>query len=130
LTANLASGDLALVDLSAWDPGAWPSEVQGWSLGESPRGALGHWLKISDRTIDHYQLVDASTWNCSPRDVRGRRGALEEALVGTPVNDPDQPLEILRTVHSFDPCTACAVHAYDPDGGGSIDLRLVRRGVR
>jgi Ni,Fe-hydrogenase I large subunit len=130
LTANLASGDLALAELSAWDPGAWPSEVQGWSLGESPRGALGHWLKISDRTIDQYQLVDASTWNCSPRDGRGRRGALEEALVGTPVNDPDQPLEILRTVHSFDPCTACAVHAYDPDGGGSIDIRLVKRGAR
>jgi Ni,Fe-hydrogenase I large subunit len=130
LTENLATGDLALADLTAWDPGAWPSEAQGWSLGESPRGALGHWLKISDRKIDDYQLVDASTWNCSPRDGRGRRGAMEEALVGTPVNDPDQPVEILRTVHSFDPCTACAVHAHDPDGGGSIDIPLVQREAR
>jgi Ni,Fe-hydrogenase I large subunit len=130
LTENLASGDLSLVDLSMWDPGAWPSEARGWSLGESPQGAVGHWLNIGDRRIDDYQLVDASTWNCSPRDGRGRRGALEEALVGTPVNDPDQPLEILRTVHSFDPCTACAVHAYDPDGGGSIDIRLVEGDAR
>ncbi len=129
LIANLATGDLALADLSDWDPSAWPSEAQGWSIGESPRGSVGHWLKIRDRKIDDYQLVDASTWNCSPRDGRGRRGALEEALVGTPVNDPNQPIEILRTVHSFDPCTACAVHTYDPDDASSIDIRLVEGGA-
>jgi Ni,Fe-hydrogenase I large subunit len=77
---------------------------------ETPRGALGHWVKIEDRRVDHYQVVDASTWNGSPRDGTGRRGPLEEALIGTPVADPARPLEILRTVHSFDPCAACAVH--------------------
>jgi hydrogenase large subunit len=130
LNENLATGDVSLADLSMWDPGAWPSEARGWSIGESPQGALGHWLTIGDRKVDDYQVVDASTWNCSPRDGRGRRGALEEALVGTPVNDPAQPVEILRTVHSFDPCTACAVHAFDPRGGGSIDVRLVEGDAR
>jgi len=130
LTDNLATGDLGLADLSAWDPGSWPSEARGWSFGESPRGAVGHWLTIGDRRIEDYQLVDGSTWNCSPRDARGRRGAMEEALVGTPVNDPDEPVEILRTVHSFDPCTACAVHAFDPRGAGSIDIGIVEKGSR
>jgi Ni,Fe-hydrogenase I large subunit len=70
---------------------------------------VGHWLTIRDRRIASYQIVDASTWNGSPRDGKGRRGAWEEALLGTPVADPGQPLEILRTLHSFDPCAACAV---------------------
>jgi len=110
LRNNLGSGDLAFADLSSWDPGQWPREVEGWSLGESPRGAVGHWVRIRDRRILDYQVVDGSTWNTSPRDGRGRRGALEQALVGTPVRDPSRPVEILRTVHSFDPCTACGVH--------------------
>ena len=109
LKSNLASGDLALADLSDWDPSSWPSEVEGWSLGESSGGAVGHWLRIRDRRIAAYQVVDGSTWNLSPRDGRGRRGALEEALVGTPVPDPATPIEVLRAVHSFDPCPACAV---------------------
>jgi Ni,Fe-hydrogenase I large subunit len=110
LRENLGRGDLAFADLSRWDPGRWPNEVEGWSIGESARGAVGHWLRIRDRRILDYQVVDASTWNTSPRDGRGRRGALEQALIGTPVNDPGRPVEILRTVHSFDPCTACGVH--------------------
>jgi len=109
LKANLA-GDLAVVDISKWEPGSWPSETQGWAVAESPRGAIGHWLKLRGHWVDRYQVVDASTWNVSPRDNRGRRGALEEALVGTPVRDRDQPVEILRTIHSFDPCPACGVH--------------------
>jgi Ni,Fe-hydrogenase I large subunit len=109
LRENLASGDLALVDISAWDPASWPAEVEGWSLGESSGGAVGHWLRIRDRRIAAYQVVDGNTWNLSPRDGRGRRGALEEALVGTPVSDLASPLRVLRTVHSFDPCPACAV---------------------
>jgi [NiFe] hydrogenase large subunit/hydrogenase large subunit len=125
LTANLATGDLAVADLSRWDPGTWPNEAQGWALGEAPRGALGHWVKIRDGRIDEYQVVDATTWNGSPRDATGQRGALEEALVGTPVTDPAMPVEILRTVHSFDPCAACAVHAYDPDAAGSVEIRVV-----
>jgi Ni,Fe-hydrogenase I large subunit len=110
LKANLASGDLAIADITRWDPATWPTEARGWSIGESPGGAVGHWLHIQDRRVAAYQVVDATTWNASPRDQRGRRGALEEALVGTPVDDPGRPVEVLRTVHSFDPCLACAVH--------------------
>jgi hydrogenase large subunit len=127
LTQSLAGGDLAFADLSRWDPGSWPQEARGWSLGEAPGGALGHWLTIRDGTVRNYQIVDASTWNGSPRDGKGRRGAWEEALVGTPVADPSRPLEILRTLHSFDPCTACAVHAFDPNGSGPIEIRLSRK---
>ena len=125
LIANLATGDLAVADNSRWDPGAWPREAQGWALGEAPRGALGHWVEIKDQRIASYQVVDATTWNGSPRDAQGRRGALEEALIGTPVADPSRPVEILRTVHSFDPCTACAVHAYRLDAGSSVEIRVV-----
>lgn len=110
LAESLDGGDLAFADLSTWDPGRWPSEVAGWSLGESARGAVGHWLRIRDRTIAVYQVVDGNTWNASPRDGRGRRGALERALLHTEVRDPERPLELLRTIHSFDPCMACAVH--------------------
>jgi len=110
LKANLATGDLAVVDVATWDPGSWPHRAEGASLSESARGALGHWVSIAGGRIERYQVVDASTWNASPRDGRGRRGALEEALVGTPVADLDRPVEVLRTIHSFDPCLACGVH--------------------
>ncbi len=125
LRANLATGDLAIADVSRWDSSAWPRETQGWALGESPRGAVGHWVKIRDNRVDAYQIVDASTWNGSPRDALGRRGAWEEALIGTPVADPSQPVEILRTVHSFDPCTACAVHTYRSGSASPLEIRVV-----
>jgi Ni,Fe-hydrogenase I large subunit len=128
LVANLATGDLAVADLSMWDPDSWPSSAEGYSLGEGGRGAVGHWMKLRDGRVDAYQIVDASTWNASPRDASGRRGALEEALVGTPVADPERPLEILRVVHSFDPCAACAVHAYDPAGGRELVEVGIHRG--
>ena len=79
-------------------------------MAESAHGALGHWVSIADGRIERYEVIDGATWNASPRDARGRRGALEEALVGTPVADPDRPLEVLRIVHGIDPCLACAVH--------------------
>jgi Ni,Fe-hydrogenase I large subunit len=122
LNATFASGDLAVADLSSWDPGSWPSEAEGMSLGEGPRGTVGHWVGIRDRKVDRYQVVDGSTWNASPRDPLGLRGPIEAALVGTRVSDPAQPLELLRVVHSFDPCMACAVHA----GGrsGPIEVRV------
>jgi hydrogenase large subunit len=82
----------------------------------APRGALAHWIRIKDGKIENYQLVVPSTWNASPRDAKGQRSAYEEALIGTKLANPEQPLEILRTIHSFDPCIACAVHLYDPDG--------------
>ena len=110
LRANLASGDLAIVDNSAWDPARWPADVEGSALAEGPGGATGHWLRIRDRRIAAYQVIDGNTWNLSPRDGRGRRGALEEALVGTPVRDPAAPIEVLRAIHAFDPCPTCAVH--------------------
>ena len=130
LVANLATGDLAVADVSRWDPSTWPSTAEGWSLGESPRGAVGHWLSIRDGRIEHYEIVDATTWNASPRDRTGWRGAIETALPGTPVADPARPLEILRTVHSFDPCTACAVHQFDPASASvpvAVGIREVRR---
>ncbi len=82
---------------------------------------------IKDGKIDNYQLVVPTTWNASPRDAKGQRSAYEAALIGTPVHDPEEPLEILRTIHSFDPCLACAVHLYDPDGSTSIECKLSRR---
>jgi hydrogenase large subunit len=85
-------------------------------MTEAPRGALAHWIVIKDKLIDNYQLVVPSTWNASPRDGNGNRSAYEESLIGTPIADPEQPLEILRTIHSFDPCLACAVHVYDEKG--------------
>jgi Ni,Fe-hydrogenase I large subunit len=110
LKQNLAKGDLAVADVTSWAPSSWPSRAEGLAMAESARGAIGHWVSIADGRIERYQVVDASTWNASPRDARGRRGAIEEALIGTPVADTDRPVEILRTVHSFDPCLACGVH--------------------
>jgi Ni,Fe-hydrogenase I large subunit len=118
LGANLNSGDLAVADTSKWDPGSWPSDAKGWGMEEAPRGSLAHWVVIKDQRIANYQLVVPSTWNGSPRYAKGRRGAWEEALIGTPVADPSKPVEILRTIHSFDPCLACAVHVHDQDGRG------------
>ena len=87
-----------------------PSQGKGFGLTEAPRGALGHWLTIRNYKIDRYQCVVPTTWNCSPRDDRGRPGAVEKALEGTLIEDPAQPLEAGRIVRSFDPCLACAVH--------------------
>ena len=124
LEDNLASGDLAVVDASSWDPMSWPDPAQGWSLGEGPRGAVGHWVSIRNRVVERYQVVDGSTWNASPRDATGTRGPLEAALLDTHVADPGQPLELLRVVHSFNPCAACAVHAFDPRETGRIQIHV------
>ena len=113
LTANIAGGDLTIHNGEKWDPVHWPAEASGYGWHEAPRGALGHWIRIKNQKILNYQAVVPSTWNASPRDARGARGPYEAALVGTPLSDPTKPLEILRTVHSFDPCLACAVHLFD-----------------
>jgi [NiFe] hydrogenase large subunit/hydrogenase large subunit len=113
LGANMAGGELRIHDNSKWDPSAWPADTAGAGFHEAPRGALGHWVHIHDGVISNYQCVVPSTWNAGPRDAKGRRGPYEEALLGTPVADPQKPLEILRTVHSFDPCMACGVHVVD-----------------
>ncbi len=130
LARNFADGDLAIADTASWNPGTWPAVARGRSLGESPRGAVGHWVSIKDGRIDEYQVIDASTWNASPRDGRDRRGACEEALVGTPIADPTRPLEVLRVLHSFDPCPPCAVHALGPRSGRPIEIHVAHRRPR
>jgi Ni,Fe-hydrogenase I large subunit len=124
LEANLKTGDLAIADTSRWDPATWPAHAEGWGFVEAPRGALGHWIVIDNGAITNYQMVVPSTWNGSPRDAGNRRGAWEEALVGTPLADPEQPVEILRTIHSFDPCLACAVHVLDTTTGRGITVEV------
>ncbi|HSK70114.1 MAG TPA: nickel-dependent hydrogenase large subunit [Pyrinomonadaceae bacterium] len=116
LIANIKNGDLTTHTREKWDPATWEAECEGVGLEEAPRGALAHYIRIKDRKIDNYQLVVPSTWNASPRDAQGQRSAYEEALIGTPVAKDGEPLEIIRTIHSFDPCLACAVHVYDPEG--------------
>jgi Ni,Fe-hydrogenase I large subunit len=116
LAANMAEGNLNAHAGDRWDPSTWPAEAQGYGPHEAPRGALGHWVKIKDGKIENYQCVVPSTWNCSPRDSSGQPGAYEAALPGTPLAEPEQPLEILRTIHSFDPCMACGVHIVDAEG--------------
>jgi hydrogenase large subunit len=116
LLANLARGETRTADTTLWEPSTWPAEAKGVGLSEAPRGALSHWIVIKDRKIENYQLVVPSTWNASPRDVKGQMSAYESSLIGTPVASTEQPLEILRTIHSFDPCIACAVHIHDPHG--------------
>jgi hydrogenase large subunit len=116
LLANIKNGDTRTFNKEKWLPESWPAEAKGVGLTEAPRGALAHWIVIKDKKIENYQLVVPSTWNASPRDINGQRSAYEAALIGTPVKNVEQPLEILRTIHSFDPCLACAVHLYDEKG--------------
>ncbi len=113
LTDNMARRDYRIQDNSKWDPSSWPRDCLGVGFHEAPRGALGHWVHISNGSIVNYQCVVPSTWNAGPRDASGNPGPYEAALVGTPVAKPEQPLEILRTVHSFDPFMACGVHVVD-----------------
>jgi hydrogenase large subunit len=125
LAANIGEGDLRIHNGERWDPSTWPSEAKGWGHTEAPRGALGHWVAIKDGAIANYQCVVPSTWNASPRDDKGQRGPYEASLIGTPVADPEQPIEILRTIHSFDPCMACAVHVVDPDRREFTRIQIV-----
>lgn len=116
MIANIKSGDLATANVAKWDPETWPSSVKGVGFTEAPRGALGHWLKIENTKIANYQCVVPTTWNGSPRDEQGNIGAFEAALMNTKVERPEEPVEILRTLHSFDPCLACSTHIISPDG--------------
>ena len=113
LADNMARRDYRIQDNSKWEPASWPKDCMGAGFHEAPRGSLGHWVHITNGSIVNYQCVVPSTWNAGPRDAQGRPGPYEAALVGTPVAKPEQPLEILRTLHSFDPCMACAVHVVD-----------------
>ncbi len=124
LIDNIKRGDYKTFNSELWDPKRWPSECQGFGYTEAPRGALGHWIKIKDMKIEDYQIVVPSTWNASPRDSKGQVGAYEASLMGTPMADPNQPLEILRTVHSFDPCLACASHIFDMNGNEITTVKI------
>ena len=123
LLANIKNGDSRTMNNVKWEPSTWPKEARGIGLVEAPRGALSHFIVIEDKKIKNYQLVVPTTWNASPRDLQGKRSAFEESLIGTPVADPKVPLEVLRTIHSFDPCLACAVHVYDENGTTLHDVK-------
>lgn len=101
-----------------------PKQGTGIGLTEAPRGALGHWLQINEGKIARYQIITPTCWNASPADDQGRPGPLEQALLGTPVQDPDQPIEVLRVIHSFDPCLSCAVHVMRPKSSSSISTYI------
>ena len=116
LIKNLENGDSRMANPVMWENENWPKKAQGVGLTEAPRGALAHFIVMENNRVKNYQMVVPTTWNASPRDENGNLSPYESALIGTPVHDANQPLEILRTIHSFDPCLACAVHLYDEEG--------------
>jgi hydrogenase large subunit len=119
LVDNIGKGDLEIFNKPVFPQG----EQQGYGFHEAPRGVLSHWIVIQDGKIKNYQCVVPSTWNAGPRDANGVPGPYEASLIGNPVADPEKPLELLRTVHSFDPCIACAVHTVD---GNGLELSKVK----
>ncbi|KAF2990222.1 nickel-dependent hydrogenase large subunit [Methylocystis sp. MJC1] len=124
LVANIKNGDTATANVDKWEPKSWPTEAKGFGFTEAPRGALGHWIKIKNGKIDNYQCIVPTTWNGSPRDPKGNIGAFEASLMDTPMADPEKPLEILRTIHSFDPCLACSTHVMSPDGQEMASVKV------
>ncbi|HLF31938.1 MAG TPA: nickel-dependent hydrogenase large subunit [Xanthomonadales bacterium] len=125
LMANIKAGDLAVHSEAMWDPSTWPKEARGVGFTEAPRGGLAHWIVIKDGKIDNYQAVVPSTWNAGPRDPSGQPGAYEAALMDNhSLAIADQPLEIQRTIHSFDPCIACAVHVMNPQGEELVQVKI------
>ncbi|NDY95709.1 nickel-dependent hydrogenase large subunit [Wenzhouxiangella limi] len=124
LNVNINAGDTRTQNSEKWDPGTWPKEARGAGYMEAPRGALGHWVVINNEKIKNWQAVVPTTWNAGPRDPEGKPGAYEASLVGHDLHDPDQPIEILRTIHSFDPCLACAVHVADTDGNELVQVKV------
>jgi hydrogenase large subunit len=125
LVANIKAGDTKTFNEKLWDPETWPAQAKGVGFMEAPRGGLAHWIVIEDQLIKNYQAVVPSTWNAGPRDQSGQPGAYEAALQDNhTLHDPQQPIEILRTIHSFDPCIACAVHVTDPNGEELIQVKV------
>ena len=125
LMANLKAGDFATANVDKWEPSTWGNaELKGVAPCEAPRGALAHWVKIKDTKIESYQCVVPTTWNAGPRDAKNQIGAYEAALLNTPMVNPAQPLEILRTIHSFDPCLACASHVMSPEGEEIVSVKV------
>ncbi len=125
LVANIRAGDTDTFNEALWEPSNWPKQARGVGFMEASRGALSHWIVIENGKIDNYQAVVPSTWNAGPRDPSGQPGAYEAALQDNhEMHDPKQPIEILRTIHSFDPCIACAVHVSDPEGQELVDVKI------
>jgi [NiFe] hydrogenase large subunit len=120
LVENLKKGNAETC--ASW---TMPNTGMGYGLNDVPRGSLGHWIEIENKKIKNYQYVVPSTWNLGPRCEKGKLGPVEEALIGTPVADPKRPLEVLRTVHSFDPCIACGVHVIDPASNQVFRVRAL-----
>ena len=121
LIDNIGKGDVATFNKPTFPKG----EIMGFGFHEAPRGILSHWTVIRDGKIANYQCVVPSTWNAGPRSEDGTPGPYEASLVDNPVADPEQPLEILRTIHSFDPCLACAVHVHDEETGKAVTVTAV-----
>ncbi|ASG22359.1 MULTISPECIES: nickel-dependent hydrogenase large subunit [Nitrospirillum] len=124
LIATIKAGDTSTANTAKFDPKTWPSEVKGVGFTEAPRGALAHWIRIKDGKIDNYQCVVPTTWNGSPRDNKGNIGAFEASLMNTKVARAEEPVEILRTLHSFDPCLACSTHVMGPDGQELAEVKV------
>jgi hydrogenase large subunit len=124
LMANIGRGDTRVHDNGLFDPATWPSQARGVGFLEAPRGALAHWVVIRNGLIDNYQAVVPTTWNAGPRDNQGQEGPYDAALRNHHLHDPQQPLEILRTIHSFDPCMGCAVHLAGVDGAELVKVRV------
>ncbi len=121
LINNIKGGDETMFNGSKWEPDTWQQDCMGFSLNEAPRGALAHYAHITDKKIANYQMVVPTTWNGSPRDPNNLHSAFEASVIGTPVagfapDSAEMALSIVRTLHSFDPCMACAVHLYDENG--------------
>ncbi len=124
LMGNIKAGDVKTFNNERWEPSSWPTHAQGVGFVEAPRGSLAHWIVIDEGLIENYQAVVPTTWNAGPRDAAGVSGPYESALKGQAIFDAKQPLEILRTIHSFDPCLACAVHVLNPEGDELIQIRV------
>ena len=122
---RIKSGDTQTFTKNKWEPESWPAQAQGYGYLDAPRGALGHWVKIENGRIARYQCVVPSTWNAGPRDPQGIAGPYEAALTDNhPLVDPERPIEILRTIHSFDPCMACGVHVLDASGRVVTEVKV------
>jgi hydrogenase large subunit len=121
LMQNIAKGDFATFNKPIFPKG----EIHGFGAHEAPRGVLSHWAVIRDGKIANYQAVVPSTWNAGPRDDKDAMGPYEASLIGNPVADPEKPLEVIRTVHSFDPCLACAIHMLDGKGGELVRVKAL-----
>jgi [NiFe] hydrogenase large subunit/hydrogenase large subunit len=125
LVGRIRNGDTQTFTQDKWDPSTWPARAQGYGYLDAPRGALGHWVQIENGAISRYQCVVPSTWNAGPRDPQGQVGPYEAALTDNhPLVDPERPIEILRTIHSFDPCIACGVHVLDAQGNLVTEVKV------